>query len=317
MLATVLPALTAVFTLPMAMYMLGTTIADEGASQACSSDAVNNILPRLGHGESASPILIEDVCHTVPDVVELCLSIYVTISIHSGTSCPTFLDSGTSENCVVNCAHFITYQQLNIQGSTALKSGGDFEVAGKGMAEFPVHVADGDFGRQETTLAVFETWLVEVEVQTGKCCKCVHIDLGREFDNLFLGFCAKWGIRVEMIPKDSSSANRFWAEGMTTYCYICGFILLSHHPDIVPWVACFRKKDAVGSLIKLNVSHLHVWGSQCWVKDLDHVEGKLGKQGWEGTMVGYIRPQGYHIYDPKRKNIYQVQNTIFKEGNPH
>jgi hypothetical protein len=71
--------------------------------------------------------------------------------------------------------------------------------------------------RKETTLDAFKVWLVEVEVQTGKCLKCVRIDLGREFDNeLFLGFCVEWGIYVEKIPKDSLSTNGHVEQGNRT-----------------------------------------------------------------------------------------------------
>src|SRR6201996_2194586 len=101
------------------------------------------------------------------------------------------------------------------------------------------------------------------------------------------------------------------------HCYVRGFIPSSRHPDIVPWVAWFRQKDKAGNMVKLNVSHLRVWGSRCWVKDLDHIEGKLGRQGWEGRMVGYLGCRGYRVYDPARGRIFLVRNVIFEEGEPH
>ncbi|KAJ7668021.1 hypothetical protein B0H17DRAFT_1142674 [Mycena rosella] len=59
------------------------------------------------------------------------------------------------------------------------------------------------------------------------------------------------------------------------------------------------------------------WGSECWVKDLDEKEGKLGKQVWKGKMVGYMGRHGYHLYDPKRFRVFKVRNVIFEEGAPH
>lgn len=71
--------------------------------------------------------------------------------------------------------------------------------------------------RKETTTGAFEAWVIEAEVQTGQRVQCVRFDLGKEFDNeLFLGFCAKRGIRVEKIPKDSSSANEHVERGNRT-----------------------------------------------------------------------------------------------------
>jgi hypothetical protein len=218
------------------------------------------------------------------------------------------------------------YMMLISDGGTSLK--------------FPLFLTNK---RKEMTTEVFEMWVVEAEVQTGKRLRCVCVNLGGEFDNnVFRGFCARRGIHVESIPKDSSSANghaergnrtviegtrtqlidagmdhRFWAETATAHCYVREFIPSSRHPDIILWVAWFRKMDDAGNLVKLNVSHLRIWGSRCWVKDLDYIEGKLGKQGCEGTMVGYMGCCGYRIYDPKRMQIFQVQNIIFEEGEPH
>jgi hypothetical protein len=196
---------------------------------------------------------------------------------------------------------------------------------------------------KEASLAAFRDWVTAAELQTGKRLKCVRFDLGGEFDNtLFCGWCRERGIAVEKLPKDSSSANghvergnrtviegtrtqliesgldkRFWAEAAAAHCYVRGFIPSSRHPDVIPWVAWHRKTDADGNLLKPKISHLRAWGSECWVKDLDNREGKLGDQGWKGRMVGYMGRRGYRIYDPSRVRIFQVRNVIFEEGNPH
>jgi hypothetical protein len=148
---------------------------------------------------------------------------------------------------------------------------------------------------------------------------------------LFLLYCSTRGIAVEKVPKASSAAHRhvewgnhtvveetrtqliksgldarFWAEAAAAHCYVRGFVPSSRHPDVVPWVAWLRKKDASGELIKLNISHLRAWGSICWVKDLDDKEGKLGKQSWKGAMVGYMGRRGYRVYNHARSQIFQV-----------
>ncbi|CAK5280773.1 unnamed protein product [Mycena citricolor] len=206
---------------------------------------------------------------------------------------------------------------------------------GTGM-KFPVFI-------KETVLEAFSTWLVSAEVQTERKLKVVRVDLGSEFDNdLFMTFCRERGVTVERVPKASSSAHghaergnrtviagartqliessldpRFWAESTAAHCYVRSFIPSARHPDSVPWIRWFQKRDADGNLVKPNVSHLRVWGSICWVKDLDDIEGKLGRQGWEGRMVGYMGRRGYRIYDPKRLKVFEVRNVIFEEGDAH
>ncbi|KAJ7657114.1 hypothetical protein B0H17DRAFT_1145970 [Mycena rosella] len=107
------------------------------------------------------------------------------------------------------------------------------------------------------------------------------------------------------------------AEAVTAHCYVHGFIPLACHLDIIPWSTWFHKVNKDEELVKLNVSHLRAWGSICWVKDLDYVEEKLGKQGWKGFLVGYMGRHGYRVFDPKRSEVFRVRNVIAKEGKLH
>ncbi|KAF5390548.1 hypothetical protein D9757_002776 [Collybiopsis confluens] len=85
----------------------------------------------------------------------------------------------------------------------------------------------------------------------------------------------------------------------------------NRHPGKIPWEKWF---EASGK--KVNVSHLRRWGSKCWVTDLDHVDGKLGRQAWQGRMVGYMGRRGYRVWDPVRKGVYPVRDVICEEGIP-
>lgn len=180
----------------------------------------------------------------------------------------------------------------------------------------------------------FEEYHLWAERQTGHKLRCARIDLGGEFDNQnFLGYCAQHGIQVEKVPKASSAAHghaergnrtviegartqliesgldsHFWAESVTAQCYVRGFIPTRQHPDQIPWSRFLRLKTTP------NISHIRVWGSTCWVKDLDCKEGKLGKQAWKGKLVGYMGWRGYRVYDPEQKGVYQVHDVIFEEG---
>ncbi|KAJ3830840.1 hypothetical protein F5878DRAFT_668275 [Lentinula raphanica] len=111
--------------------------------------------------------------------------------------------------------------------------------------------------------------------------------------------------------EDSDLDHRFWAEAAAAYGYIRGMIPTSQHPGVIPWEKWFESRG-----VKVNVSHLRRWGSKVWVTDLDHVEGKLGRQAWEGRMVGYVGRRGYRVWDPRRKGVYPVRDVEFEEGVP-
>ncbi|KAJ3718871.1 hypothetical protein C8R42DRAFT_544455, partial [Lentinula raphanica] len=64
---------------------------------------------------------------------------------------------------------------------------------------------------------------------------------------------------------------------------------------------------------KVNVSHLQHWGCKCWVTDLDHLEGKLGRQAWEGRIVGYVGRRDYRVWDITRRGVYPIRDVAFEE----
>lgn len=188
-----------------------------------------------------------------------------------------------------------------------------------------------------TTLAIFHKFRTMAEKQTGHVLLCVQFDKGREFDNkLFIHYLETNGIRYEKIPKDSSAQNgvvergnrtviaggrtqmedahlghEWWAESAASHCYVHGFIPSARHPGKVPWQQWFNWPKPP------NISHLRRWGSNVWVKDLDGVEGKLGRQGWKGVMVGYMDCRGYRIFDVTRRAVYEVRDVVFEEGESH
>jgi hypothetical protein len=189
----------------------------------------------------------------------------------------------------------------------------------------------------KTSTGVFRKFHQNAELQTGKKMKYVCFDMGGEFDHkTFAAYCEEHGITMEKIPKASSAANghvewmnrtiiegvrtmlldvrmdrRWWAEAAVAQCYVRGFIPSSRHPDIIPWDRWFNRNS------RSDVSHLRVWGSTCWVTDLDHVEGKLGAQAWKGRMVGYMGRRSYRVYDLERRAVYEVRNVTFEEGISH
>ncbi|KAF5336753.1 hypothetical protein D9757_015372 [Collybiopsis confluens] len=197
---------------------------------------------------------------------------------------------------------------------------------------FPYFLANKE---APTVLHNIENFVTMAEQQTGRKLRVIRIDMGCEFDNKLMdGWCAARGILIEKIPKALSAANgqverangtiiegvramiedseldhRFWAEAASAYHYIRGMLPNARHPGVVPWEKWFEAKRA-----RVNVSHLRRWGCRAWVTDLDRTNGKLGRQAWEGRLVGYIGRRGYRIWDPVRKGVYLVRDVEFEEG---
>jgi hypothetical protein len=128
----------------MKTYALSTMLdADDaygGAFPDVPSAAAADVFTRCG-GQGPT-LLSEHVGSTVADV-DTHLGILYASDQPPRARTPTYLDSGASDVCVANRQRFITYDVVRIDGSTALKSGGSFEVEGKGLAEFTVKISDG------------------------------------------------------------------------------------------------------------------------------------------------------------------------------
>ncbi|KAF5391108.1 hypothetical protein D9757_003179 [Collybiopsis confluens] len=189
----------------------------------------------------------------------------------------------------------------------------------------------------QSILKYVQDFVKMAERQTGRKVKVFRVDMGREFDNKVMdAWCAERGIIVEKVPKASSAANgqverangtiisgvramiedsdldtRFWAEGSSAYCYVRGMIPTNRHPGRIPWEKWYELDGR-----KVNVSHLRRWGCKVWVTDLDRVNGKLGRQAWEGRFVGYLGRRGYRVWDPARRGVYPVRDVVFEEGSP-
>ncbi|KAF5334482.1 hypothetical protein D9757_015459 [Collybiopsis confluens] len=239
--------------------------------------------------------------------------------------------------CVVPSSEPLDRISLDLWGPARTKSlGGAYYMLlacddGTGIP-FPYFLANKE---APTVLRNVENFVTMAERQTGRKLRVIRIDMGREFDNKLMdGWCAARGILIEKIPKASSAANgqverangtiiegvramiedseldhRFWAEAASAYHYIRGMLPNARHPGVVPWEKWFEAKRA-----RVNVSHLRRWGCRAWVTDLDRTNGKLGRQAWEGRLVGYIGRRGYRIWDPVRKGVYPVRDVEFEEG---
>jgi len=64
------------------------------------------------------------------------------------------------------------------------------------------------------------------------------------------------------------------------------------------------------------ISHLHVFGSKCFIKVLDEIRTKLNDKAKECCLIGYEGDSIYVVVDAEKKKLWS-HNVIFLEGNAH
>nr|GEU72629.1 hypothetical protein [Tanacetum cinerariifolium] len=73
-------------------------------------------------------------------------------------------------------------------------------------------------------------------------------------------------------------------------------------------------RSMIGSLIKSDISFLHVFGALCYPKNDREDIGKLGAKGDIGFFIGYSADSCvYRIYNRRTKKIMETMNVSFDE----
>ena len=71
-------------------------------------------------------------------------------------------------------------------------------------------------------------------------------------------------------------------------------------------------------LRKPDVSHLRVWGSQCWAGVPSEKRSKGGPKAIECIFMGYPPGvKGYCLWDPKKRTFFNCSDVVFNENRPN
>ena len=105
---------------------------------------------------------------------------------------------------------------------------------------------------------------------------------------------------------DSSLPASFWGDAILTVQYIRNHIPTSALPDgKTPFEVFFGKKP--------DLSHLRVWGCQCFVAIPPELHSKGGPRHFEGIFVGYEEGRvGWHVRDLQGRTHFS-RDVIFNE----
>jgi hypothetical protein len=166
------------------------------------------------------------------------------------------------------------------------------------------------------------------------CLKAICSDNETEFRNAsFDGFCLEHGIEqqfsaprvpqqngvverkkrtlVEMartILNEHGTPRRFWADAISTACYVSNRIFLHSILLLTPFELQFGRKP--------SVSHFWPFGCKCVVLKCGNLD-KFESRSFDGILLGYT-PQGrsYRVYSFDTNTVVESYDVTFDETAP-
>jgi hypothetical protein len=166
------------------------------------------------------------------------------------------------------------------------------------------------------------------------CLKAIHSDNGTEFCNAsFFKFCLEHDIdqqfsapcipqqngvverknrtlveMTRMMLDEHRTPRRFWADAISTACYISNRILLRLILHFTPFELRFGRKP--------SVSHLGPFGCKCFVLKCGNLD-KFDYRSFDGILLGYT-PHGksYRVYNLETNTVVESCDVIFDKTAP-
>jgi hypothetical protein len=164
--------------------------------------------------------------------------------------------------------------------------------------------------------------------------KAIHSDNGTEFRNAsFDEFCLEHDIdqqfftphvpqqngvmkrknhilveMARMMLNEHRTPRRFWADAISTACYISNRIFLRSILHLIPFELHFGHKP--------SVSHFRHFGCKCFVLKCANVD-KFEAQSFDGILLGYT-PHGrsYRVYNFETNIVIESCDVTFDETTP-
>jgi hypothetical protein len=102
--------------------------------------------------------------------------------------------------------------------------------------------------------------------------------------------------------------RRFWADTISTACYISNRIFLHSILHLTPFELRFGRKS--------SVSHLRSFGCKCFVLKYGNLD-KFESRSFDGTLLGYTaHGRSYRVYNLETNTIVESCNVTFDETAP-
>ncbi|GJY77636.1 ribonuclease H-like domain-containing protein [Tanacetum coccineum] len=189
---------------------------------------------------------------------------------------------------------------------------------------------------KDETSGILQTFIRQIENQLSHRVKIIRSDNGTEFKNRdMLEFCGNKGIKQEYsnarTPQQNGVAERmnrtlieaartmladsllpttFWAEAVSTACYIFNRVRVTKPQNKTPYELLFGHKPII--------SYIRPFGCHVTILDTLSVLGKFDGKYDEGFLVGYsLNSKAYRVYNLVTKRVEVNLHVNFLEDKPN
>nr|GEY33146.1 hypothetical protein [Tanacetum cinerariifolium] len=194
---------------------------------------------------------------------------------------------------------------------------------------------DRRLGHDETS-GILKDFIRQIENQLNQKVKTIRCDNGIEFKNMdIIEFCRSKGIKREYsnartpqqngvterknrtlieaartMLADSVLPNTFWAEAVSTTCYVLNRVLVTKPQNKTPYELLTGKIP--------TISYIRPFGCHVTILNtIDHL-GKFEEKSDEGFLVGYsLSSKAFRVYNLETKRVEENMHINFLENKPN
>ncbi|GJS10482.1 putative ribonuclease H-like domain-containing protein [Tanacetum coccineum] len=189
---------------------------------------------------------------------------------------------------------------------------------------------------KDETSAILKDFIRQIENQLNQKVKTIRCDNGTEFKNRdMIEFCGLKGIKREYsnartpqqngvaerknrtlieaartMLADSFLPNTFWAEAVSTACYVLNRVLVTKPHNKTPYELLTGKIPII-SYIRPFGCHVTI------LNTIDHL-GKFAGKSDEGFLVGYsLQSKAFRVYNLQTRRVKENLHITFLENKPN
>ncbi|GJT70037.1 ribonuclease H-like domain-containing protein [Tanacetum coccineum] len=256
------------------------------------------------------------------------------------------VDSGCSRHMTGNKAYLAEFQDFN--GGPVAFGGSKGYITGKGKIKTererntrpPVRPKQFSWifflRTKDETSAILKDFIRQIKNQLNQKVKTIRSDNGTEFKNKdVIELCGSKGIKREYsnartpqqngvaerknrtlieaartMLADSFLPNTFWAEAVSTACYVLNRVLVTKPHNKTPYELLTGKIPII-SYIRPFGCHVTI------LNTIDHL-GKFAGKSDEGFLVGYsLQSKAFRVYNLETKRVEENLHITFLENKPN